>query len=139
MSRFIYLVVLKCTGRTCNAHPVIGGDVVASSLYVYIYIYIYLYFFQCICSICILSYIVLFILFFHFLLKCMNITRKVFFFRFVFASWHFVYLARDGEGCGEPFWDHFIWFIYLFSCKKHENHQTSVFGWFFCLVAVFVT
>ena len=35
MSRFIYLVVLKCTGRTCNAHPVIGGDVVASSWYVY--------------------------------------------------------------------------------------------------------
>ena len=37
MSSFIYLVVLQCTGRTCNAHPVIGGDVVASSWYVDIY------------------------------------------------------------------------------------------------------
>ena len=31
MSRFIYLVVLKCAGRACNTHPLIGGDVVASS------------------------------------------------------------------------------------------------------------
>ena len=36
MTRFIYRVVLKCTGRTGNAHQVIGGDVVASSWYVYI-------------------------------------------------------------------------------------------------------
>ena len=38
MSRSIYPFVLKCTGRTCNADPVIGGDVVASPWYVYIFL-----------------------------------------------------------------------------------------------------
>ena len=31
MGRFIYLVVSKHTGRTCNAHQVIGGDVLATA------------------------------------------------------------------------------------------------------------
>ena len=51
VTRSILLLVLKCTGRTCNAHWVIGGDVVASSWYVYIYVLIHL-------SICMFSYIV---------------------------------------------------------------------------------
>ena len=55
MSCFIYLVVLKCTGRTCNAHLVIGGDVIASSWYVYISVSLYIYFNSF--PICIFSYI----------------------------------------------------------------------------------
>ena len=58
MSRVIYLVVLRCTGRTCNAHLVIGGDVVASSWYVFFVI------------ICMFSYIVfVIVLFGHSLLE----------------------------------------------------------------------
>ena len=54
MSRFIYIVVLKCTGRTCNTHPVIGGDVVASSWYIYILWFVL--FFQYVCSLILYFY-----------------------------------------------------------------------------------
>ena len=64
MSRFMYLAVSKCTGRTCNARQVIGGDVVASSWYVYIFFI----------SICMFSYIVF--LMYVFISFCVNIHEN---------------------------------------------------------------
>ena len=56
-SRFLYLVVLKCIGRKCNAHPVIGGDVVASTWYDYVFVYT---FFQYAC--CLILYFSIYLL-----------------------------------------------------------------------------
>ena len=95
MSRFIYLVVLKCTGRKCNAHGVIGEDVVASSWYVYfvlrhsfnMYVLLYLFFY----------------VFLTFLLIYMKVTPNVFFRVFFCLVAVFVYLAGDREGAGDHF------------------------------------
>ena len=97
MSRFIYLVVSKRTGRTCNAHPVIGGDGVASSWYVY-------NFFNNLFQYC--SLILYFLLYAlsSFFEHTWQSPPKCFS-RVFFASWQFFvfYLAGDGEGGGDHF------------------------------------
>ena len=63
---------------------------------------------------------------------------KTVFCRFVFASWHFVYLAGDGEGGGGLFWDYFgtiLYDLYIFLIKNMKIiKQVSFFAsWQFLL------
>ena len=97
MNRSIYLVVLKCTGRTCNGHPVIGGEVVASPWYVYKLLeYIFQYVYSLISSS--LMYLFIFLFYIH-----ENRSKSVFD-RFGFASWQFFFdLAADGKGLDDYF------------------------------------
>ena len=137
MSRFIYLVVLKCTGRTCNAYRVLGGDVVVVCIYIYIYIYI-LFFVKIHFSICMFSYIVfrnvLFVIFWH-----ENHTQSVFF-DFILPRGSF-FLPSRGWGGGRgifmgAFWDHlgpFYMIIYFFDSKKMKIIEQVFF--FFILFA----
>ena len=94
VSRFIYLVVLKYTGRTCNAHPVIGGVVVGCIFSLYVLLYCF------------------FKMFLTFL-KYMKITpSSVFLDLFLLRGCFFCFLDGDRKGGGdnfgtilEPFWD----------------------------------
>ena len=99
MSRFIYLVLLKCTGRTCNAHPVIGGDVVASSWYVNIFVD---NLFQYVCPLIFLKV--------YFSSLFVNIhenhPKSVLFDLLLPRGSSCFYLSGDGKGGGGPFWDH---------------------------------
>ena len=139
MSRFIYLVVLKYTGRTCNAHPVIGGGVVASSWNVYL-------FFECLFNMYVLSYIVCLSYFLSLFVHIHENHPKLVFSCFLLLGGSlFFNLAGDGNGNGGggPFWDHlgailgsFCDHFYNLKNKKHGSHQTHVFFDFVCLVAV---
>ena len=112
MSRFIYLVVLKCTGRTCNAHLVIGGDVVASSRYVYIFLQI-IVLCQYVCS------LILYLLVYFVFCIYMKITPKVFVCFVCLVAGFFFNLAGDGEGGGGYFMEAFYFATILGQLWNH--------------------